>query len=141
LEKAILRVLIVDDFEPWRHFLRSTLLKLPQLEIVGEESDGLSAVRSAEELQPDLIILDISIPHLNGIEAGRRIRTLSPNSKILFASADRTSETVEAALRTGAGGYLVKADAGANLLPAIETVLHGKLFVSPSVSADHAAKQ
>ena len=139
MEKAILRVLIVDDFEPWRNFLLSTLQKLSHFRVIGEEADGLSAVHSAEELKPDLIILDISLPKLNGIEAGRRIRKLSPNSRILFASADRSQETVEAALETGAGGYLVKTDAGKELLPAIDAVVRGKLFVSPSVAGEHAA--
>ena len=90
LEKPILRVLIVDDFEPWRRFLRSTLQKLSQLRIIGEESDGLSALHSAEQLKPDLILLDIGLPKVNGIEAARRIRGVSPNSKILFASAYRS---------------------------------------------------
>lgn len=139
MEKAILRVLLVDDFGPWRQFLRSVLLKLPQVKVIGEESDGLSAVHSAEQLQPDLIILDISLPKVNGIEAARRIRKLSPNSKILFASADRSWETVEAALETGAGGYLVKTDAGSELLPAVDAVLRGVQFVSPSVAGNHAA--
>jgi DNA-binding NarL/FixJ family response regulator len=140
LEKAILRVLLVDDFEPWRQFLRSVLRKLPQLSVIGEESDGLSAVHTAEHLKPDLIVLDISLPNVNGIEAARRIRKVSPNSKILFASADRSWETVEAALETGAGGYLVKTDAGSELLPAVDAVLRGVQFVSPSVAGGRAAR-
>lgn len=142
MEKAILRVLIVDDFEPWRNFLLSTLQKLPQFRVIGEESDGLSAVHRAEQFKPDLIVLDIGLPKLNGIEAGRRIRKISPDSRILFASADRSRETVEAALETGAGGYLVKTDAGSELLPAIEAVLQGRRFVSPSLAGEPvAAKQ
>jgi len=140
LEKAILRVLIVDDFQPWRQFLLSTLQKLPQLKVIGEEADGLSAVHSAEDLKPDLIILDISLPKLNGIEAARRIRKLSPGSRILFASADRSRETVEAALETGACGYLVKTDAGSELLPAIAAVIGGKPFVSAGVGGKHPAQ-
>jgi len=139
LEKAILRVLIVDDFEPWRRFLRSTLQKLPQLRIIGEESDGLSALQSAEQLKPDLILLDIGLPKVNGIEAARRIRELSPNSKILFASASRSWDIVEAALATGAGGYIVKTDAGKELLPAVDAILRGKQFVSASLAGNNAA--
>ena len=139
MEKAILRVLIVDDFEPWRRFLRSTFQKLPQLRIIGEESDGLSAVQSAEELKPDLIVLDIGLPKVNGIEAARRIRGLSPNSKILFASAYRSWDMVQAALATGADGYIVKTDAGQELLPAIDAILRGKKFVSASLAGSNAA--
>jgi len=139
LEKPILRVLIVDDFEPWRRFLRSSLQRLPQLRIIGEESDGLSALRSAEQLKPDLILLDIGLPKVNGIEAARRIRELSLNSKILFASASRSWDIVEAALATGAGGYIVKADAGKELLPAVDAILRGKQYVSASVTAKNAA--
>jgi DNA-binding NarL/FixJ family response regulator len=71
----------VDDFEPWRRFVRSILQKLPQLRMIGEESDGLSAVQSAEQLKPDLIVLDVGLPKVNGIAAARKIRELSPNSK------------------------------------------------------------
>jgi DNA-binding NarL/FixJ family response regulator len=140
LEIAILRVLIVDDFEPWRRFLRSTLQKLPQLRIIDEESDGLSAVQSAEQLKPDLIVLDIGLPKVNGIEAARRIRELSPNSKILFASAHRSWDIVESALATGAGGYVVKTDAGKELLPAVDAILRGKQFVSASLTGNNAAR-
>ena len=140
MEKPNLRVLIVDDFQPWRQFLRSTLQKFPQFRIIGEESDGLSAVHSAEQLKPDLIILDISLPTLHGIEAARRIRRISPNSRILFASADRSLETVDAALDTGAGGYLVKTDGGSELLTAIEAVLQGRAFVSSGVVRERAAQ-
>lgn len=140
MEKAILRVLVVDDFQPWRQFLLSTLQKLTQLRVIGEESDGLSAVHSAEQLKPDLIILDIGLPRLNGIDAARRIRKLSPDSRILFASADRSWETVEVALETGAGGYLVKTDAGTELASAIEAVIQGRPFVSSGVARERAAQ-
>jgi DNA-binding NarL/FixJ family response regulator len=139
LEKAILRVLIVDDFEPWRRFLHSILQKLPQLRIIGEESDGLSALQSAEQLKPDLILLDIGLPKLNGIEAAQKIRELSPHSKILFASAYRSRDIVEAALATGAEGYIVKTEAGKELLPAVAAILRGKKFVSASLAGNDAA--
>lgn len=139
LGKAILRVLIVDDFEPWRRFLHSILQKLPQLRIIGEESDGLSAVQSAEQLKPDLILLDIGLPKVNGIEAARRIRELSPGSKILFASAYRSWDIVEAALAAGAGGYIVKTDAGKELLPAVDAILRGQHFISASLAGNNAA--
>jgi CheY-like chemotaxis protein len=92
--------------------------------------DGLEAVQKAQQLQPDLILLDIGLPALNGIEAARRIRELSPKSKILFLSENRSWDIAEEALRTSAGGYVVKSDAAGELLPAVEAVLKGKRFVS-----------
>jgi DNA-binding NarL/FixJ family response regulator len=129
-----IRVLVVDDFEPFRRFVCSTLGKRQDLQVIGEVSDGLEAVQKAEELQPDLILMDIGLPILNGIEAARRIRGLSPESKILFLSENRSWEIAEEALCTGAGGYVVKSDAGSELLPAVEAVLHGKQFVSASLA-------
>lgn len=82
------RVLVVDDYEPFRRFVCSTLRKRPELQIIGEASDGLEAVHKAEDMQPDLIVLDIGLPTLDGIEAARRIRKLSPQSKILFVSQE-----------------------------------------------------
>jgi len=130
------RVLVVDDYEPFRRFVCSTLGTRPELQIVGEASDGLEAVKKAEELQPDLVLLDVGLPSLNGIEAARRIRKLSPESKILFVSEERSWDIVEEALRTGAGGYVVKSDAKGELLPAVEAVLKGKQFVSASLASD-----
>ena len=130
------RVLVVDDYEPYRRFVCSTLQKQADLQIIGEVSDGLEAVQKTQELRPDLILLDIGLPTLNGIEVARRIRKHSPTSKILFVSENRSWDMAEEALRTGAGGYLVKSDAASDLLPAVESVLKGKQFVSASF-ADH----
>jgi DNA-binding NarL/FixJ family response regulator len=126
---SMVRVLAVDDFESFRRFAASQLGKRPELQIIGEASDGSEAVRKAEELQPDLILLDIGLPKLNGIEAARQIRKHSPVSKILFLSQDSSVETVLAALDTGAAGYIVKSDAGRELLPAIDAILRGEMFV------------
>jgi len=131
-----MRVLVAEDFEPFRRFVASILQKQPELQIICEVSDGLEAVQKAEELQPDLIVLDIGLPELNGIEAARRIRALSPNSKILFLSENRSWDIREEALRTGAGGYVVKSDAAGELLPAVEAVLKGKRFVSASLAGN-----
>lgn len=98
--------------------------------MVGEASDGLEGVRKVEESQPDLILLDIGLPALNGIEAARRILDVSPATKILFASVDRSRDTVDRALHTGANGYLLKSRAATELLPAIEAVLEGRRFLS-----------
>ena len=130
MEKSTLRVLIVDDYQPFRQFIATTLQKDPHLRIVKEACDGAEAIQQAHELQPDLILLDIGLPTLNGIETARRIREVSPASRILFVTENRSTDFVEAALSTGAGGYVLKSDAGSELLPAIEAVLRGKPFVS-----------
>ena len=123
------RVLLVDDYGPWCRFVTSTLRKNPEFLIVAEVSDGLAAVEKAQELQPDLILLDIGLPKLNGIEAARRIRQHSTNPRILFVSENSSSHILQAALDTGALGYVVKSDAAHDLLPAIRAVLQGKQFV------------
>lgn len=129
-----IRVLVVDDYEDWRRFAVAMLLKQPGLQVLGEVSDGLEAVQRARELQPDLILLDIGLPTLNGIEAARRIRTISPASKILFVSENRSADLAEAALVTGAGGYVLKSDAAKDLLPGVKAVLEGKRFISRSLA-------
>lgn len=130
MKKSTVRILVVDDYEPWRRFVTSVLHGLPEAQIVGEASDGLAAIQKAEELQPDLILLDIGLPTLNGIEAGRRIRQLSPQSKILFMSEYSSPDIVKAALRIGAHGYLAKVDSGNELLPAVATILQDRKFAS-----------
>ena len=130
VEISNVRVLFVDDNERWRHFVSTTLLKPSELQIIGEACDGLEAVRQAQRLRPDLILLDIGLPTLNGIEVASQIREVSPRSRILFLSENRCPEIAEAALKTGAGGYVVKSDAARELLPAIRAVLDGKRFVS-----------
>jgi DNA-binding NarL/FixJ family response regulator len=120
---------VVDDFEPFRHFVVSVLQKLPAVQVICEVSDGLAAVQKAEELQPDLIVLDIGLPKLNGLEAARQIRKLSPNSKILFLSQESSADVVQEALGLGAFAYVVKSDAGSELLTAVCAVLRGEKFV------------
>ena len=98
--------------------------------VIGVASDGLEAVQKAEELQPDLILLDIGLPSLNGIEVARQIRKFSPKSKILFVSQESSAEMVQGALGTGAQGYVLKGDAGRELLEGVNAVLRGEQFVS-----------
>lgn len=131
--KPTKRVLVVDDYEPWRRFVSSTLQQRPELQVISEASDGSEAVRSAEELQPDLILLDIGLPTLDGFQAARRIRSLSPKSRILFLSEHRSREIADEALRIGASGYVAKSDAKRELLLAVEAVLEGRRFVSTSL--------
>jgi DNA-binding NarL/FixJ family response regulator len=123
------RVLVVEDSEPYRKFICSNLTERPDLQIVGEVSDGLRAVWKAGELQPDLILLDIGLPSLNGIEAARRIAKVSPKSKILFVSQECSADLVQEALWGGACGYIVKSDAGSELLDAVNAALRGEQFV------------
>ena len=123
-------VLLVDNFEPWRRLVCSRLEANEQLRVVGEAADGLEAVQKAHKLKPDLVLLDISLPNLNGFETARRITQLVPEAKILFVTQTNDADVVKAALSNGARGYLLKADAGSELLPAIETVLRGEKFVS-----------
>jgi len=120
---------VADDFEPFRRFLSSALQFRPDMQVICEVSDGLEAVQKATELQPDLILLDIGLPKLSGIEAARRIRKLSPQSKILFVSQESSAEVVQKALRLGASGYVVKLDAGSELPTAVNAVLRGERFV------------
>jgi DNA-binding NarL/FixJ family response regulator len=134
LEATIVRVLVVDDFERFRRFVCSTLGTRRDLQVIGEASDGLEAVRKAEELKPDLIVLDIGLPTLNGMEVARQIRKSCPQCKILFLSQESSAYVVQDALALGALGYVVKAHAGSELLAALEAVLEGRQFVSMGLS-------
>ena len=140
MEAPTVRLFIVDDNEPFRQFVRSTLGRRQDLQVIGEASDGLEAVRKAEELQPDLIVLDIGLPTLSGIEVARRIRKLCPNCKILFLSQEASVDVAQEAFRLGAMGYVVKAHAGSELLTAVEAVRQGRQFVSKGLSGHHWAR-
>jgi response regulator NasT len=122
-------VLIADSFCPFRCSLRRKLHENGFLTIV-EAVDGLEAVTKAAELQPDLVLLDIAMPKLNGIEAAARIRTVDSHSKIIFVSQNTDPDVVESALSDGAKGYIYKSEINHDLLPAIDAVLGGKRFVS-----------
>ena len=125
-----IRVLVVDDFEPFRRVVCSALEQMPDLQVIGQASDGLEAVQKAQELKPDLILLDIGLPTVNGIEAAHQISRLLPGATILFVSQNNDADVVAAALGNGAQGYVLKADAGSELLPAIKAILRGERFVS-----------
>jgi DNA-binding NarL/FixJ family response regulator len=132
---TLIRILLVDDFESFRSFTSSLLRRQPRFQIVGEALDGPEADQKAEELKPDLVVLDIGLPKLNGIEAARQIRTVSPDSKILFVTGNDDPEVARAALGTGATGYVAKSDAPVELLSAVEAVLLGKQYVSKRLRA------
>jgi DNA-binding NarL/FixJ family response regulator len=116
-----IRVLVVEDFEPFRRFICSTLGKVFHLHVICQLSDGLDAVQKAEELKPDLVLLDIGLPSLNGIAAARQICKLAPDCKIIFVSQESSPDVVHEALSFGAGS---------DLLAAVEAVLEGRQFVS-----------
>jgi len=101
LALSSIRLIVVEDFAPFRKFMRTTLGKNPRLQVICEVSDGLDAVQKAEELKPDLILLDIGLPTLNGIEAARQIRKLAPDSKIIFLSQEPSVDVVREALSLG----------------------------------------
>lgn len=128
-----IRILVVEDFEPWRRFISLIVEQDPQLRIICEVSDGLEAVQKAQELHPDLIMLDIGLPKLNGIAASRQILRFSRKPKILFLSQESSSDVVREALRIGSG-FVLKTDASRELLSAVKAVMLGEQFLSSSVT-------
>jgi DNA-binding NarL/FixJ family response regulator len=127
---SLVRILVVDDFAPWRRFVIAKLQQNQSFRIVGVVSDGLDAIQKAGELQPDVILLDIGLPKVTGIVAARKIRSVAPNSKILFLSGEFDLDVAQAALSAGGHGYLVKSDAENELFAAVEAVMRGKKFMS-----------
>ena len=123
------RILVVEDFQPFRRFVCATLQSRPNWQIIAEASSGLEAVQKAVALKPDLILLDIGLPTLNGIEAAEQISTLVPDATILFITQQDDADVVAAALSNGARGYVLKINANRELLPAVEAVLDGRRFI------------
>jgi DNA-binding NarL/FixJ family response regulator len=125
-----IRILVVDELEPWRRFASLTLRKKPGLQIVGEASKGSEAFQKPVELEPDLILLGIGYPAIDGIEAARRIHKIVPEAKIIFLSEESSVDVVQEAMSFGASAYVFKTMAAIELLTAVETVLSGLKFVS-----------
>ena len=151
VKRAVIRVLVVEDFEPFQEFVCSTLEKKPQLQVICKAQDGSEAVEQARKLQPDLIVIDVGLPKVHGIEAIRQIREHVPKSIVLFVSQNSDADVVQRAFEVGGKGYVLKAQAGSDLLPAVEAVLQGKRFVSrglgehgfmgPSTTTNHSRSQ
>ena len=127
---SLVRILVVDDFAPWRQFVVKKLQEHRSLQIIAFASEGLDAVQKAEELQPDLILLDVGLPKLNGIEVARQILELVPKCRILFVSQNLDPDVARYALSAGAGGFVVKSDAEGELLAAVKAVMLGMQYVS-----------
>jgi DNA-binding NarL/FixJ family response regulator len=126
----LIRVLVVDDTESFRRRICKMLAMLPNVHVICEVSDGVAAVNKAQELQPDAILIDVGLPKLNGIEAGRQIRKLSRKSRIIFISQESSVEVVQEALDLGARAYVLKSKLAGDLQTAIDVVLEGGHFVS-----------
>ncbi|WP_433975348.1 response regulator [Tunturiibacter lichenicola] len=120
--------MIVDGSQYWRRAVRSMLADDTDLEVVGESSDGRDALHKSKELQPDLVLLDIELPTMSGLEAARAIRTISPDTKILFLSSYQHVDVMRDALRVGAG-FVVKADAVRDLLPLLKAAIRNEPFL------------
>ena len=137
---AKVRILVVDDNEPFRRYVSSMLVDRQNLSVIGEASDGLEAIQRAEALQPDLILLDIGMPGLNGLDAARRMGELAPNAKIIFLTQESSPDIVHEALNLGAWGYVAKLQAGKDLLTAVEMVVQGQRFVSSGLDGHGSPK-
>ena len=127
------RILVVEDHARFRHLICAALQRRAEFETI-EAADGVEALQKAEELQPDLILLDISMPRMHGFEVARRIRRLAPRARVLFLSQESESDIVRKALGLGAHGYVHKTSAATDLLPAIDAVLAGQRFLSRSIA-------
>src|SRR5215472_5690516 len=136
-------IVVVDDYQPWRDHVCSILPQWLDSPRIAEARDGVEAVHRAEELQPDLILLDVGLPEMNGIEAAQCILETSPRAKILFVSEDRSPEIAAEGLRIGARGYITKSNAASELWPAIQAVLRGEVFLGEGIcvpSEGHSAQ-
>jgi DNA-binding NarL/FixJ family response regulator len=123
VDDRIVRVLVVDDFEKWREYVCATIQEIPGLQIVGEAADGLEAIEKTKELRPDLILLDISLPRLNGIEVARRLSQICPESRIIFVTETRSSDIREEGFRAGGSAFVIKSESASELIAAINAVL------------------
>ena len=133
MQRTPARILVVDDFGPWLAFVEDCLGQDTTLRIIGLAVDGVEAVAKARELRPDLILLDLGLPKLSGIDAAVQIRRLAPASMILFLTECSDPDVVQAALGAGGSGYILKSAATRDLLVAVKAVLRGDCFVSPDL--------
>jgi len=128
------RIVIAEDHTIVREGLKALLSSHPELRVVGEAQDGREAVRYAGQLKPDLILMDLSMPRMTGMEAIREVKRISPVTKVLVLTVHKTEEYVSASLEAGADGYVLKDATHAELVMAIQNVLAGKRYLSPAIS-------
>ncbi|HKR85675.1 MAG TPA: response regulator transcription factor [Terriglobales bacterium] len=123
MDDRIVRVLVVDDFEKWREYVCATIQEIPGLQVVGEAADGLEAIQKSKDLRPHLILLDISLPRLDGIEVARRLSQVCPESRIIFVTENRSSDIREEGFRAGGSAFVIKSESASELIAAINAVL------------------
>lgn len=129
------RILVVDDHQLLRKGIVAAIKdERPQWEVCGEAATGREAVSSAERLKPHIVVMDISMPDMNGLEATRQIRKASPDTQVLILSVHESDQIVREVLDCGARGYLLKSDAGADLMDALDALLNNRLFFTSKVS-------
>ena len=128
------RIMIADDHAVLRDGLRLLLSSYPQFEVIGEADDGMTAVATALQIKPDVLLLDIAMPNMRGIEAILELKRLEPEIKILVLSMHDREEYVLQAMKNGADGYILKKSAAAELVAALNHVISGEIYLSPSVS-------
>jgi len=129
-----IRLLIADDHTILRQGIRSLLEREPDIQVIGEAEDGHSAIRLSSELQPDVVLMDIAMPLLNGLEATRQIRRDSPRVKVLILSMYENEEYIRQGLAAGAMGYILKDAEAGELLKAIRAVYHNEAVLSPAIT-------
>ena len=129
-----IRILIVDGYKPWRSAVNSLLQREPTFQVVAEAGGGSEAVQMATAHSPDLVLMDIAMRGMNGLEASDRIREISPASKIVFFTELRSPHIAERAMCIGGSGYVLKSNAASELIPALKAAFAGERFVSPSLS-------
>jgi DNA-binding NarL/FixJ family response regulator len=130
----VIRILLADDHVLVRQGFKMILSAQPDMQIVGEAANGREAVDAGEKLQPDVVLMDVTMPELNGIEATRRVSTASPRTRVLALSMHKDAVYVREILRAGARGYLLKDSADADLIAAVRSVAKGEGYLSPAVS-------
>ena len=136
MKQLCITVLLVDDFGEFRAALSLLLKKKPELQIVAEASDGIEAVEKSRQLQPDVILLDIGLPRLNGIAAAQQIREVAPQSKIIFVTQETSADIMKEAIGSGGMGYVVKTTVESELLKAIDLALEGKHFIGSGLTGN-----
>ena len=133
--QILITVLVVDDSPEWRNVMRVVVDRMPRLRILAEAADGVQAVEKAQALKPDMVLLDIGLPRLNGIEVARHIIRISPKCKIVFVTEQRDYEVITESLRAGGMAYVVKCDANSDLPIALAAALEGVQFFSQTLSS------